>query len=57
MIKIKKCSQCGTEVDIFSNEMQAICKKYGFTVYKDLESCGQGTNMPKIVSGKKFTTS
>ena len=38
-IIIKKCPECGREVEIFSNEMQTKCSKCGFTIYNDLESC------------------
>ena len=40
-IKVKKCPECGREVEIFSNEMQTQCSKCGFTIYNDLESCVQ----------------
>lgn len=40
-IKVKKCPECGREVEIFSNEMQTHCSKCGFTIYSDLESCVQ----------------
>lgn len=40
-IKVKKCPQCGREIEIFSNEMQTQCSKCGFTVFNDLESCVQ----------------
>jgi protein-tyrosine-phosphatase len=40
-IIIKKCPECGREVEIFSNEMQTKCSKCGFTIYNDLESCVQ----------------
>ena len=41
VIKVKKCPECGREVEIFSNEMQTRCSKCGFTIYNDLESCVQ----------------
>lgn len=37
----KKCPECGSEVEIFSNEMLTKCPGCGFTVYNDLESCVQ----------------
>ena len=40
-LEIKKCPQCGKEVEIFSNEMQVKCRNCGFTIYNDLESCVQ----------------
>ena len=38
-IIIKKCPECGTEVEIFSDEMQVKCDKCGFTIFNDLQSC------------------
>ncbi len=40
-ITIKKCPECGEEIEIFSNEMQVACSNCGFTVYSKLESCVQ----------------
>jgi len=37
----KKCPECGSEVEIFSNEMLTKCSGCAFTVYNDLESCVQ----------------
>ena len=40
-IKIKKCPECGEEVEIFSDEMRVKCSNCGFIVYNDLQSCMQ----------------
>ncbi|MFU8795998.1 MAG: hypothetical protein ACNA7X_01715 [Dehalococcoidia bacterium] len=40
-IIVKKCPECGNEVEIFSNEMLTRCTRCGFTIYSDLESCVQ----------------
>ena len=40
-IIVKKCPECGNEVEIFSNEMLTKCTRCGFTIYSDLESCVQ----------------
>jgi protein-tyrosine-phosphatase len=40
-IIVKKCPECGSEVEIFSNEMLTKCTRCGFTIYSDLESCVQ----------------
>jgi hypothetical protein len=40
-IKLKKCPQCGAEVEVFSNEIKTACRGCGFTVYNDIESCIQ----------------
>jgi len=38
-IEIKKCPECGEEVEIFSDEMKAVCENCGFIIYNDLQSC------------------
>jgi ribosomal protein S27AE len=38
-LKIKKCPECGSEVEVFSNDVKVKCEKCGFTVYNDILSC------------------
>jgi ribosomal protein S27AE len=38
-LKVKKCPDCGTEVELFSTDQQRICPKCGFIVYNDILSC------------------
>jgi len=38
-LKIKKCPECGAEIEIFSDEAAVTCGKCGFTIYEDLDSC------------------
>ncbi len=38
-IKIKKCPQCGENVEMFSNELQTNCPECGFTIYDNIASC------------------
>lgn len=38
-LKIKRCPECGAEVEVFSNDFSAICKGCGFTIYEDIDSC------------------
>jgi ribosomal protein S27E len=40
-LTIKKCPQCGEEVEIFSNDVSVNCIKCGFTLYNDILSCVQ----------------
>jgi len=60
-LKIKKCPQCGGEVEIFSSDVKVKCLKCGFIVYNDLESCIEwckyaekcvGAEMVKKLKGK-----
>jgi ribosomal protein S27AE len=40
-LAIKKCPQCGEEIEIFSNDLSVNCSRCGFTVYNDTLSCVQ----------------
>ncbi len=40
-LSIKKCPECGKEVEVFSTDVEVMCSNCGFTVYNDLESCIQ----------------
>ena len=40
-LKIKKCPECGAEVELFSTDMKTECSNCGFTIYNDLQSCIQ----------------
>jgi ribosomal protein S27AE len=40
-LTIRKCPQCGEEIEIFSNEIKAVCGRCGFVVYQDIQSCIQ----------------
>lgn len=40
-LTIRKCPQCGEEVEVFSNDAAVKCSRCGFVVYNDMESCIQ----------------
>jgi ribosomal protein S27AE len=40
-LSIKKCPQCGDDVEIVSTDMQTVCSKCGFTIYNNVASCVQ----------------
>jgi len=40
-LKVKKCPECGREVEIFSDDVSIKCKGCGFIIFEDLESCIQ----------------
>lgn len=40
-LSIRKCPQCGEEVELFSSDISAKCSNCGFVVYNDIESCVQ----------------
>ena len=38
-LAVKKCPQCGNEVEIFSNEPSATCGRCGLVIWNDSASC------------------
>ena len=40
-IILKKCPQCGSEIELFSVDTEMACEKCGFVVYNDTLSCVQ----------------
>lgn len=36
---IRRCPQCGEEIEIFSNEVSTACGRCGFVIYNDQASC------------------
>jgi DNA-directed RNA polymerase subunit RPC12/RpoP len=38
-LAIKKCPECGSEVEIFSSDVKVKCRKCGFVVFNDVQSC------------------
>lgn len=54
-LKIKKCPECGEEVEVFSTDIKVDCSNCGFTVYNDLESCIQWCkHAEKCVGGERY---
>jgi protein-tyrosine-phosphatase/ribosomal protein S27AE len=52
-IKIKRCPECGKEVEIFSDEMRVKCDNCGFMIYNDLQSCVQWCRYAKQCVGEE----
>jgi hypothetical protein len=40
-LKIKKCPQCGEDVEVVSTDMKTECPKCKFVIYNDVTSCVQ----------------
>jgi NADH pyrophosphatase NudC (nudix superfamily) len=40
-LSIRKCPQCGEEVEFFSNELNVVCSRCGFVIFNDIQSCIQ----------------
>jgi len=53
-IKIKKCPECGNDVEVFSTDIKVKCDKCGFTVYNDLRTCVQWCKYAEKCVGKEL---
>ena len=53
-LRIKKCPQCGDEVEIFSNDVSVKCSSCGFEIYNDIESCVQWCRHAKECVGEEM---
>lgn len=40
-LSIKKCPECGCDVELFSSDAKVACDNCGFVVYNDISSCIQ----------------
>lgn len=50
-LAIRKCPQCGDEVEVFSNDVSVRCATCGFVVYNDIMSCVQWCSHAKECVG------
>lgn len=53
-LKVKKCPECGGDVEVFSNDVKVNCEKCGFAVYNDVESCVQWCKYAKECVGEQL---
>lgn len=53
-LKVKKCPECGSEVEVFSNDVKVNCEKCGFAVYNDVESCIQWCKYARECVGEQL---
>ncbi len=52
-LSIKKCPQCGNEVEVFSNDLKVTCDNCGFVIYNDIISCIQWCKYAKEWVGEE----
>jgi hypothetical protein len=52
-LSIKKCPQCGEEVEVFSNDVSVACSNCGFVVYNDIMTCVQWCKYAKECVGEE----
>lgn len=38
-LSIRRCPECGSEVEVFSSDTKVVCSGCGFAIYNDLASC------------------
>lgn len=53
-LAIRKCPQCGEDVEIFSNDVSVRCSVCGFVVYNDIASCVQWCRHAKECLGAEL---
>lgn len=53
-LKVKHCPECDAEIEIFSTDTETHCKKCGFIVYSELESCVQWCKHAKECVGEEL---
>lgn len=53
-LSLKKCPQCGEEVEIFSNDTSVTCGNCGFVIYNDTLSCIQWCKYAKECVGEEM---
>jgi len=51
---VKKCPQCGEEVEVFSSDVAVKCSRCGFVVYNDVASCVQWCKHAKECVGPEM---
>ena len=40
-LKIKRCPDCGGEIEVFSTDKDIVCQKCGRTIYNNIISCAK----------------
>ena len=53
-LKIKKCPECGSDVELFSIDTLIKCEKCGFSVYNDIQNCIQWCKYAKDCVGEEL---
>ena len=52
-LTIKRCPQCGKEVEVFSNDVKVTCSNCGHVVWNDIRSCVQWCKYAKECIGEE----
>ena len=54
ILKVKRCFECDTDVEIFSTDIGTKCGKCGFILYNEIESCIQWCKYAKECVGEEL---
>jgi ribosomal protein S27AE len=52
-LSIKKCPQCGEDVEIFSTDTKVACGYCGFVIHNDIASCARWCKYAKECLGEE----
>jgi ribosomal protein S27AE len=52
-LSIRKCPECGEEVEIFSTDAKVECGRCGFVIYCDVAACVQWCKYAKECVGEQ----
>ncbi|MDD1676649.1 MAG: transposase [Methanomicrobiales archaeon] len=52
-LAIRRCPQCGEEIEIFSSDRKVACGHCGFVIYNDLVSCVQWCKFARECVGEE----
>ena len=53
-LTIKICPVCGSEIELFSIDVQAVCEKCGFVAYNDTKTCIQWCKYARLCVGDEL---
>ncbi|MCX7856846.1 MAG: hypothetical protein RMJ39_10580 [Deltaproteobacteria bacterium] len=56
-LEIRECPRCGYEIEIASTDFKAICRKCGFVIYNDVNSCIEYCEYAKECLGEDLYSS
>lgn len=53
-LSIKKCPECGHDIEMFSTDLKVACDHCGFVIYNDISSCVQWCKHAKDCLGEEM---
>jgi ribosomal protein S27E len=52
-LSIRKCPECGHEIEIFSSDLKMACGNCGFVIFNDISGCFQWCKHAKKCIGEE----